>query len=304
MDSFLSLDLPAMLAERQSQGLIIRTPAKVNLFLEVHAKRPDGYHDIATLMVAISLFDTLHFQDNSAGAITLTCSRPDLSTGPDNLIVRAAQLLQRKTGSSRGVRIHLEKRIPLAAGLAGGSSDAAATLAGLNQLWNLGLSRNQLADLASELGSDIPFFFYAPAAWCTGRGEIVEPLPIRQPLFLVLISPPVGLSTAEVYRGVVIPADPCSGLDIREALGSGDMDSLGRSLHNRLQARAQQLCPSVSTWLDQLARLNPAGQLMSGSGATLFALCRNLSEAYRVARALVAGLKDEPQTRVQIVRTC
>jgi 4-diphosphocytidyl-2-C-methyl-D-erythritol kinase len=301
---FLSANLPAMLAERHSQGLIIRTPAKVNLFLEVHAKRPDGYHDIATLMVAVSLFDTLRFQDDSSGGVTLTCSRPDLSNGPDNLIIRAAQLLKRTTGSARGARIHLEKRIPLAAGLAGGSSDAAATLTGLNQLWQLGLSTSQLANLASELGSDIPFFFYGPAAWCTGRGEMVEPLPIRQPLFLVLISPPVGLSTAEVYRGLVVPADPRSGLEIREALASGDMESLGRSLHNRLQSRAQQLCPLVSTCLNQVARLNPAGQLMSGSGATLFALCRDVSDAYRVARAVVAGLTDEPRPLVQIVRSC
>jgi 4-diphosphocytidyl-2-C-methyl-D-erythritol kinase len=301
---FLSANLPVMLAERHSQGLIIRTPAKVNLFLEVHAKRLDGYHDIATLMVAVSLFDTLRFQDDSSGAITLTCSRPELSTGPDNLIIRAAQLLKRATSSTCGARIHLEKRIPLAAGLAGGSSDAAATLAGLNQLWQLGLPTSQLANLASQLGSDIPFFFYGPAAWCTGRGEVVEPLPIRQPLYLVLISPPVGLSTAEVYRGIVVPADPRSGVDIREALASGDMESLGRSLHNRLQSRAQQLCPSVSTCLNQVARLNPAGQLVSGSGATMFALCHDVSEAYRVARAVVAGLMDEPRPLVQIVRSC
>src|SRR5450755_3233260 len=124
MDSLLTFKSPAMLAERQSQAVVVYAPAKLNLFLEVLGKRPDGYHEIATLMVAISLFDTLRFQDDSTGNLRMTCSNSELSTGPDNLVQRAAHLLRQKTGSSRGATIHLEKRIPLAAGLAGGSSDA------------------------------------------------------------------------------------------------------------------------------------------------------------------------------------
>ncbi|MFL5242392.1 MAG: 4-(cytidine 5'-diphospho)-2-C-methyl-D-erythritol kinase [Gemmataceae bacterium] len=304
MDPLLSCSPLAMLVERHSYSLIVRTPAKVNLFLEVLAKRPDGYHEIATLMVTVSLFDTLQFRDDPSGSLAMTCTHPDLSTGPDNLVMRAAQVLKRHSGNSRGAAIRLEKRIPLAAGLAGGSSDAAATLLGLNRLWQLGLPTSQLAQLAGELGSDIPFFFSGPAAWCTGRGEIVEPLPIGRPLFLVLVSLPARLSTAEVYQGVRLPSEPRLGLEMREALKTGDMEALGLGLHNRLQDRADAMCPAIERWLARLKEQRPAGQLMSGSGAAVFALCRDLSEARQVARAMVAGPITEPRPHVQIVRSC
>ena len=175
-----------MQIERQAGALEIRAPAKVNLFLEVLAKRPDGYHDIETLMVAVNIFDTLKFREDSSGDIRLACNRPELSTGPDNLVVRAAALLKRQTGCEKGARIRLVKRIPLAAGLAGGSSDAAVTLIGLNRLWKLQLSPKQLMSLATELGSDVAFFFSTPAAWCTGRGERVTRLRLGKPLWFVL----------------------------------------------------------------------------------------------------------------------
>src|SRR5216683_1594333 len=144
-----------MLSERHGNGLRVRTPAKVNLFLEVLGKRPDGYHDIATLMVAVSLYDTLEFTPEPSGDLVLRCEHPDLSTGPDNLICRAARLLRERTGCTQGAVIRLEKRIPLAAGLAGGSSDAAATLAGLNRLWRLG-KRCPLSSPVFRSGSRLP----------------------------------------------------------------------------------------------------------------------------------------------------
>src|SRR5262249_51765048 len=128
-----------------AKGVVARAPAKVNLFLEVLGKRPDGYHEIATLIVAIRLYDTLVFKEEPSGQLQLGCNRPDLSTGPDNLVVRAAQLIKERTGCKRGAAIRLVKRIPLAAGLAGGSTDAAATLAGLNRLWQLGFADAELA---------------------------------------------------------------------------------------------------------------------------------------------------------------
>src|SRR5262249_22987411 len=157
-------------------GVEIRAPAKVNLFLEVLAKRPDGYHEIATLLVSITLFDTLEFKEEASGKILLQCDHPELGTGPENLICKAAELLRKHCKVASGARIRLKKRIPLAAGLAGGSSDAAATLAGLNELWQLGLSTTELAELGAKIGSDVAFFFAGGAAWCTGRGEIVTPV--------------------------------------------------------------------------------------------------------------------------------
>src|SRR5438067_3423529 len=163
-----------MSRDRVTDALVVETPAKVNLHLEILARRPDGYHDLETLLVAVSLYDTLEFRPDRSGALTLTCNRPDLSCGPDNLVLKAAAALRRHSGYSGGAAIHLTKVIPMQAGLAGGSSDAAATLSGLNRLWNLGLEKDELARLGAEIGSDVPFFFAAPAAWCTVRGEIVE----------------------------------------------------------------------------------------------------------------------------------
>ena len=284
-----------------ADGVAILAPAKVNLHLEVLGKRPDGYHEIATLMVAIRLSDILGF--TAADDLRLQCNRPDLSTGPDNLVVRAARLLQERTGCTRGARIRLVKRIPMAAGLAGGSTDAAATLLGLNRLWDLGLTRDELAKLGGELGSDIPFFFQPPAAWCTGRGEIVTPLPTGRRLDLVLLCPAFGCPTAQVYRNVTVPAQPRSGDPICRALGEGNIEELGRLLHNRLQPAAEKLAPEIAAHGRRLITLRPAGQLMSGSGSSLFALCRDRAEAERIARDLRHEATKESYT-VHLVRSC
>ena len=294
-----------MLSERQGDALRVRTPAKVNLFLEVVGRRPDGYHEIATLMATVSLFDTLEFTPDMAGGLTLLCDYPGLSTGPDNLVLRAARLLRERTGCTLGAEIRLNKRIPLAAGLAGGSSDAAAALEGLNRLWRLRLSALELASLAAELGSDIPFFFVGPAAWCTGRGEKTSPATLKGPLHLVLACPPVGLSTAAVYRAVIVPERPLDGQQIRRAAAEGNVEEIGRNLFNRLQPAAENLCPAVNEVRARLEALRPAGVLMSGSGTSVFALCRDHHEALRVAQGLSAGPWD-PATnpRVHVVQSC
>jgi 4-diphosphocytidyl-2-C-methyl-D-erythritol kinase len=292
-----------MLSERRGEALVVWAPAKVNLFLEVLGKRADGYHEVATLLVAVSLYDTLEFKEDDSGAIRLRCDQPNLSTGPDNLICRAAELLRQRTGCRRGAAIRLVKRIPLAAGLAGGSTDAAATLAGLNRLWRLGVPAAELARWGGELGSDVPFFFATPAAWCTGRGEKVEPAPLGGPLTLVVVCPPVGLSTTEVYRGVTVPTEPKSGDAICRALAEGNVEAVGRNLHNRLQEAAEKLGPAVAEVRGRLGRLGPAGQLMSGSGSSVFALCRSHGEALRVARGISNG-GEEGVSRVFVVRSC
>ncbi len=289
-----------MLTERAAGAIRVWAPAKVNLFLEVHQKRPDGYHEISTLMVAVSLYDTLVIRERT-GAVHLRCESPDLSTGPDNLVCRAAELLRQHTGCDRGALIDLHKRIPMAAGLAGGSSDAAATLAGLNRLWRLGLPRQELAELSSRLGSDMAFFFATPAAWAEGRGERVTPLALPRPLWFVLVSPPEGLSTAAVYRGVTVPAEPVAGAAIRRSLADGSLEEVGRLLHNRLQEPAERLNATVAGLQRRLAGLNPAGALMSGSGSSLFALCRDRAEALRVAKTL---RRTAPGVRVNLVRSC
>ncbi|MCI0637442.1 MAG: 4-(cytidine 5'-diphospho)-2-C-methyl-D-erythritol kinase [Gemmataceae bacterium] len=290
---------------RVHDKVVAWAPAKVNLFLEVLSKRPDGYHDIATLMVAVRWFDTLVFTEEPTGQVCLGCNRPDLSTGPDNLIIRAAQLLRERTGFKRGARIRLVKRIPLAAGLAGGSSDAAATLAGLNNLWRLGLGNDALAKLGGEVGSDVPFFFHTPAAWCIGRGEIVSPRTLGKALDLVLLCPAFGMATAQVYARV----DPTLRVgqfahceEIQQALAAGDIEGIGRLLFNRLQPAAEGIAPELADYYRLLARFQPAGQLMSGSGSTLFALCRDRREAERLAAQLRPLAKE--RFTVYVVRSC
>jgi 4-diphosphocytidyl-2-C-methyl-D-erythritol kinase len=293
-----------MISERHSGAVFVWAPAKVNLFLEVLAKRDDGYHEIATLMATVSLFDTLEFRANSSGRVVLQCDHPSLDPGPANLIVRAAELLRARRGSTGGADISLRKRIPLEAGLAGGSSNAAAALTGLNALWELGLTGNELSELGGQLGSDVPFFFATPAAWCTGRGEIVHPLISATPFWLVLLCPHAGLSTATVYQNVAVPDRPLSGAEARQALASGDVNHLANALHNRLEEPAARLCPSVEAARARLRAANPAGVRMSGSGSAVYALCRDRSEAVRIAREIRTGPDDGPPPNVMVVRTC
>jgi 4-diphosphocytidyl-2-C-methyl-D-erythritol kinase len=174
---------------------------------------------------------------------------------------------------------------------------------GLNRLWQLDLAPADLMALGAELGSDVPFFFARPAAWCTGRGEVVEPLPLGQPLWFVVASPTVGLSTAEVYRQVVIPAVPETGEAIRQAVREGRVEAIAASLHNRLEEAAQRLCPAVADLRQRLQALGPAGVLMSGSGSSVFALCRDRPEARRIALELTHG-PEENRPSVFLVRSC
>jgi 4-diphosphocytidyl-2-C-methyl-D-erythritol kinase len=283
----------------------VRTPAKVNLFLEVLGRRPDGYHEVATLLLAIDLFDELDLRPAPSGELSLTCDVPELLTGPENLVLQAARRLREATGFAGGATIRLSKRIPWAAGLGGGSSDAAATLAGLNEVWKLGLSPAALARIGTEIGSDVPFFLNGTAAWCTGRGEVVTPVAIGRPLDLVLVKPPEGLATAEVYRRVTVPTTPRDGLAAKEALAAGDVEALGQALFNRLQEPAFELAPAVAEVFGRVQSVGAAGLLMSGSGSCLFALCRNPEEARRVHDDLSRGWAssgDSP-TRTFLVRS-
>lgn len=279
------------------------TPAKVNLFLEVPRQRPDGYHDIATLMLAVNLYDTLVFRAAPQGVLDLQCDRPELSCGSENLVIRAAQLLRQETGCYQGAALRLVKRIPMQAGLGGGSSDAAAALLGLDRLWNLNLSPERLAELGGRLGSDVAFFVKAEAAWCTGRGEVVEPWPVGRRLHLVLVCPPFGLPTPAVYRGLTVPANPVDGATLQEAVREGDIDAIGRGLHNRLYESALTLAPRLADYLNKLRNLGPAGVLMSGSGSTVFALCRGRDQAKELARAYARGPVG-PSDKVYVVRSC
>ncbi len=269
-------------------GVEVLAPAKLNLFLEILGKRPDGYHELESLMVAVDLFDTLTFVDDPSGEIRLTCDDPAMPTDSANLVVQAAKRLRADAGVDRGAKISLRKAIPARAGLAGGSSDAAATLAGLNQLWGVGLSPNRLETMAGAIGSDVAFFLNAPAAVCRGRGERVEKIGLSTALHFVVICPPVGVSTADVYANLIPPERPRPIGDAQEALISGDPIDLGRTLFNRLQPVAESIEPVLERVRQALEEMGPSldGFLMSGSGSAYYGLCRDESAAGHAARHL------------------
>jgi 4-diphosphocytidyl-2-C-methyl-D-erythritol kinase len=269
-------------------GVEVLAPAKLNLFLEIKGRRPDGYHEIESVMVVVSLSDALFFEDDPSGEIRLRCDEPTIPAGSDNLVVKAAACLKAAAECRRGARIVLSKQIPAQAGLAGGSSDAAATLVALDRLWKLATPPDRLDALASEIGSDVPFFLHAPAAVCRGRGEIVESVDLKETYHFVLVCPPVGMSTAEVYRHVVPPDRPRPVGPVLEALARGGAVDLGRSVFNRLQPIAQSLRPELTRVRDALESLGPLldGTSMSGSGSAYFGLCRDSTAAQQAAEIL------------------
>ncbi len=288
----------------QGPNLVVRTPAKLNLFLDVLGKRPDGYHELETLMVSIGLYDTLRFQSNESGRLELSLDiaspgitpamRELLPLDGHNLILKAAQLLRDHTGCMQGVSIQLAKSIPLQAGLGGGSSDAAATLVALNHFWKLGLSSRELHALAARLGSDVNFFIDSvPLALCRGRGEQITPEPLSQPLHFVLVKPPGGLSTREVFQALPPDRSPRGSAAIRQALHSGNLSLIGAQLHNSLEVPAGVLSDEVASTLTALRRTSSVGRLMTGSGSSCFALCAHQGQAVRAAHQLRAMCRGQ-----------
>jgi 4-diphosphocytidyl-2-C-methyl-D-erythritol kinase len=210
-------------------------------------------------------------------------------SGEDNLVMRAARLLQTVTGTRFVAKIDLLKRIPLSAGLAGGSSDAAAALAGLNRLWNLRLSLTELSALGARLGSDVPFFLcMAPAAICRGRGEVVEPLRLSSRFWFVIARPPSGLSTAEVYRHCRPSPIARSAGALATRLARGHLQAAAGLFHNSLQEPAERLSADVTRLKTAFARQPFAGHMMSGSGTSYFGLCRSRRQAVQLASRLKA----------------
>ncbi len=251
-------------------------PAKVNLSLRVLRRRDDGFHDIETLMAPISIFDTLEIERHSSGGLQFTCSDAALPTGDENLAVRAARLFCGKFGYEPHVSIALKKEIPHGAGLGGGSSDAATVLLALDQLFETNLPRKELSELAAELGSDVPFFIQQSAAWCRGRGEIVEPCAMPS-LPLLLIKPPFGVPTPWAYKNwrdsLEIPG-------VHYAAQSFAWGEMANDLERPVFEKHLQLA-ELKQWL--LAQPETAGALMSGSGATVFAVLREKTQGPTLA---------------------
>jgi len=264
----------------------VLAPAKINLSLRVLGKRPDGFHEIETLIAPISLCDTIRFERQNRW-IDFSCDDPTLCTGDDNLVVRAAKLFLEHTKIKSGVSIALEKKIPHGAGLGGGSSDAAATLSGLNQLFETKLSRDELIKLGSQIGSDVPFFLFESAATCKGRGEIVEPAKLAKKLSLVLLKPAFGVASGWAYS---------RWQDSKEIPGtsSAPQSSNGQTFVNDLERPVFEkfvFLAELKKWL--LKQQEVAVGLMSGSGSTVFAVMRDGANGDSLAKRARAELDRE-----------
>ena len=243
----------------------VLAPAKLNLFLHITGRRPDGYHLLQSVFMLIDWYDTLHFEVRSDGQI----SREDLNVPlpPDDLITRAARLLKQSTGTSQGAHIAIEKSIPAQAGMGGGSSDAATCLLALNKLWGLGLSVKQLAELGLKLGADVPFFLHGHNAWVEGVGEIMTPISLPPAQFAV-VKPSEGLETAKIFGSEALKRDT---KPATISVFAADPYGFG---HNDLQPVAQRLCPQISdaiAWLESASLAFLVKGRMTGSGSAVFA---------------------------------
>ena len=268
--------------------MILSAPAKINLGLAVRGRRPDGYHDISTIFLKISLADELGIDDTDNPDITVHCDAPAVPSDSRNLVHRAATALQ-PAAPGRGARLSLRKSIPVAAGLGGGSSDAAAALSGLNTLWNLQMDPAELARHAAAIGADVPFFLLPEvAALGRGRGDKLEPLSCPTVLSLVLVKPPVKVSTAWAYRQLHLTLTDNAGATtiLAHHLESGDIEGLGKACFNDFESVLLARFPVLGTIKKALTQSGVYGVSMSGSGPTMYALCRSYDVAQEVAQTI------------------
>ena len=265
------------------------SPCKVNLLLNILGRRADGFHELETVMQPVNLFDRLQFTRGGSG-IQLTCSDPGLPTDSSNLVHRAATAFLQQAGIKDSMGIHLEKKIPMAAGLGGGSGNAATTLLALNELFGHPLALAQLGPIAASLGSDIPFFLQDKPALAVGRGENVSPLePFRalQGAAFLLIHPGFGIATAWAYTELArFPAalngQPGRARQLIELLNTTDLARAGAAFYNSFEAPALEKYPLLALYQDFLRAQGAAATLMSGSGSTTFAIARNEADARRL----------------------
>ena len=281
-----------------TESVTVRVPAKVNLALSVGPLRPDGYHDLATVFHAVGLYDEVSAA--ASDTLALTCEgegQVEVPLDRTNLAWRAAELLARTAGRAPAVRLHLTKGIPVAGGMAGGSADAAGALVACDALWGTGLSRDDLHELAAQLGSDVPFALYGGTAMGTGRGEQITPVLARGEFHWVFAFAHEGLSTPAVFRELdrlreaagEHAAAPGVDEELLRALRAGDSTLLGAALRNDLTRPATSLRPDLRATLPAGREAGALGTLLSGSGPTCAFLAADAVSAAAVAAALEAA---------------
>lgn len=265
--------------------LIIKAFAKINLALDVLGRRDDGFHEVEMIMHGINLFDQIEIAPSNEDGIHLVCSSPETGPVKDNLAYRAAQLIQQEFGLKTGLTLVIKKNIPVAAGLAGGSADGAAVLLGLNELFDLKLTKEKLLDLAARLGSDVPFCLNPLAAVARGRGELLTDVPCGEVLWLVLLKPPFGVSTEHVYQNlsnVLIEARPDIP-GILKSLAEHKLPKAYQKMANVLEYSTFGLYPELLSQARELKGLGVQRVMMTGSGPTLMAFTEGEMQARQLA---------------------
>ncbi len=278
--------------------LTIKAPAKINWYLKVTSRRDDGFHEIQSFMQCVSLFDTLTFSESDDVILHTDADIPKES----NLVYRAARLMQERYSISQGVTITLDKSIPLAAGLGGGSSDAATTLLGLNDLWSVGATLQDLFSLGAELGSDVPFFISGGPSLISGRGEVIIPLMKGPVCAIALIKPLTGVSAGTAYKGInTFSTGSPTETELRAAIDKGELNNLLPMIVNDLEVPVFNDHPEIEDIKNSLARHGALVSLMSGSGSTVFGAFDD-EDAARIA---VEKVTAELNTHLwsQVVRT-
>lgn len=263
-----------------------KAPAKINLCLHVLGRRFDGYHELAMAMQRVDLCDIINIQLGGDTGVRVVCSGFDLPEGDENIAAKAARAVLDFTGSDVGVDIHIEKRIPVAAGLGGGSSDAATVLLGLNEMLGRKVTVERLLTLGESLGADVPFFIFQQPAWATGTGTTLEPLPALPAVAYLLINPGITVSTADVYRSLQLT----KGGELANLPGFSVVNAsdLCDALHNDLESVTLQQFPVIAAIKQRLLAAGALGALMSGSGATVFGVFGDFEAACRAGRILAA----------------
>ncbi|GAK43141.1 4-(cytidine 5'-diphospho)-2-C-methyl-D-erythritol kinase [Paenibacillus urinalis] len=271
-----------------------KAPAKINLMLDVLHKRSDGYHEVEMIMTMVDLADRIEMSEIKRDTIMISSQAGYIPLDEKNLAFQAAKLVKDRYDVKKGVYIHLDKKIPVAAGLAGGSSDAAATLRGLNKLWGLNISDEELRLLGAELGSDVPFCITGGTALATGRGEQLHQLPNPPQCWVVLAKPPINVSTAEVYgrvRSDQIQRHP-SAKRMEDAIRNQSFAGVCKELGNALEDVTLKLHPEVGQLKEAMMKLGADGVLMSGSGPTVFGLVSKESKVPRIYNGLRGFCKE------------
>lgn len=264
-----------------------KAPAKINLALDVLFKRPDGYHEVEMIMTTVDLADRIELKEIEQDTIQILSHSRFVPDDHRNLAYQAAHILKERFSVKKGVSITIEKNIPVAAGLAGGSSDAAATLRGLNRLWKLGLTLDELAEIGAEIGSDVSFCVYGGTALAKGRGEKITHLPAPPKCWVILAKPTIGVSTADVYKRLQLSnVNHPDVYGMIEAIKTNDYPQVCKGLGNVLEEVTLPMYPEVANIKEHMKTFGADAVLMSGSGPTVFGLVEHESRMQRIYNGL------------------